>query len=128
MAKTDNLDNDEVYDAIKNPLERPLEVANDYNKRSEIGTSKSIDKISKLEGDSSQGKIKSETDELVLSAIMVELSSNSATHSLAEDKVDTDPAEMRREEPLNKKNKKMNAMLNTDFKSTVSTTRGYKAS
>ena len=89
MAKTDNLDNDEVYDAIKNPLERPLEVANDYNKRSEIGTSKSIDKISKLEGDSSQGKIKSETDELVLSAIMVELSSNSATHFLLKDKVET---------------------------------------
>ena len=92
MAKTDNLDNDEVYDAIKNPLERPLEVANDYNKRSEIGTSKSIDKISKLEGDSSQGKIKSETDELVLSAIMVDFSSNSATHFLLKDKVDTVPA------------------------------------
>ena len=92
MAETDNLDNDEVNDTTKNPLERPLEVANDYNKRSEIGTSKSIDKISKLEGDSSQGKIKSETDELVLSAIMVELSSNSATHFLLKDKVDTDPA------------------------------------
>ena len=92
MAETDNLDNDEVNDTTKNPLERPLEVANDYNKRSEIGTSESNDTIAKLEGDSSQDKIKCETDELDLSAIMVELSSNSATHFLKteyKDKVNT---------------------------------------
>ena len=88
---TDNLENDEVNDASKT-FKHPLDVANDYNKRSEIWTSESMDKIAKLEGDSSQRKIKSETDELDLSAIMVELSSNSATHFLKteyKDKVNT---------------------------------------
>ena len=83
LAETDNLDNDEVYDAIKNPLERPLEVANDSNKRSEIEKSETSDKIAKLEGNSAHDKIKHETADLILSAMMVDnMSSNSATNSL----------------------------------------------
>ena len=53
LAKTDNLYVDEVDDATKTPLERPLE-ATDSNKRSRKVTSKLSDKITKLEGDSSQ--------------------------------------------------------------------------
>ena len=91
MAKTDNLDNDEVYDAIKNPLERPLEVANDSNKRSGNNASKLSDKIKKVEYDSSLDKFKLETADKNLSALIVEMSSTSATNYL-KDNVVTDPA------------------------------------
>ena len=56
--------------------------------------SKSSDIITKLGDNSSHDKIKLETAELNLSAIMVDnVSSNSATNSFKyRDKVDTDPA------------------------------------
>ena len=91
LAETDNLDNDEVDDTTKTPLERPLE-ANGSNKRSGKITSKLSDKIRRLEGDSSLDKIKCKTDELNLPAVIVKLSSNSATLFLLKDKVVTDPA------------------------------------
>ena len=89
MAETDNLDNDEVDDTTKTPLERPLE-ANGSNKRSGKITSKLSDKIRGLEGDSSLDKIKCKTDELNLPAVIVKLSSNSAKLFLLKDKVVTD--------------------------------------
>ena len=67
MAETDNLDNDEVNDTTKNPLERPLEVANDSNKRSGNNASKLSDKIKKVEYDSSLDKFKLETADLKMS-------------------------------------------------------------
>ena len=94
MAKTDNLELNEVDDDSKNPLERPLEVNDNSNKRSGKIDSKSSDKIAKLRDNSTHDKIKLETADINLSAIMVDnLSSNSATNSFRyRDKVDTDPA------------------------------------
>ena len=60
LAETDNLDNVEVDDTTKTPLERPLEAIN-FNKRSEIDTSESDDKVRKLEGNSSHNKNKQNT-------------------------------------------------------------------
>ena len=91
LATTDNLDKDEVNDATKTPLERPLEVANDSNKRSEIDNSESNDEIGKLEDDSSHDKNKQDTADKNLSALIVEMSSTSATNYLKDDVV-TDPA------------------------------------
>ena len=92
MAKTVNFNVDELDDVTKNPLERPLKVNENSNKRSGKIDSKSSDKITKLEDSWAHDKIKHETADLYLSAIMVDnVSSNSATNSF-EDKVDTDPA------------------------------------
>ena len=87
LAETDNLDNDEVNDTTKNPLERPLEVANDSNKRSGNNASKLSDKIKKVEGDSSLDKFKLETADKNLSTLIVEMSSTSATNYLKDDVV-----------------------------------------
>ena len=89
MAKTVNFNVDELDDVTKNPLERPLEVNENSNKRSGKIDSKSSAKITKLEDNSSHDKIRLATADLNLSATVVDnVSSNSATNSF-KDEVNT---------------------------------------
>ena len=105
MAKT--LVKDEVDDTTKNPLERPLEVANDSNKRSGNNASKLSDKIKKVKYDSSLDKFKLETADKNLSALIVEMSSTSATNYLKDDVV----TERERERKKRERNKKKRERL-----------------
>ena len=89
MAKTDNFEDDEVNDTSKTPLERPLEAIKS-NKRSEIDTTESNDKVGKLEGNSSLGKMEQETAKLNMAASVVEESAKLRYKFLSlEDNVDT---------------------------------------
>jgi len=91
LAKTDNFEDDEVNDTSKTPLERPLEAIKS-NKRSEIDTTESNDKVGKLEGNSSLGKMEQETAELNMAASVVEESAKLRYKFLSlEDNVDTAP-------------------------------------
>ena len=103
LAKTDNFEDDEVNDTSKTPLERPLEAIKS-NKRSEIDTTESNDKVGKLEGNSSLGKMEQETAKLNMAASLVEESAKLRYKFLSlEDNVDTDPARMRSAESFTKK-------------------------